>query len=292
MADTRFDLHMHSVFSDGSFTVDELIDRARENGLAGIAITDHDSLSQLSEVRQRARAHGFPVLAGLEASCWNPASGRKVHVLCYGLEATPAGDGPLERILADTLRARTANTLWQAWTITRANVDFKGRQITVDDVIITAGRSTGVYKQHVMQALTALPYLDPEYQRCYKHLFKNGGIAQYDISYPDARDVVRAMREQGGHPVLAHPGQLDSWDIVPDLVKAGLEGIEAHHPDHDASDAAHAHELAEKFGLFVTGGSDFHGRYGAPKDVGCCGITTDEAGERVAELFEQERDLS
>lgn len=292
MADKRFDLHMHSVFSDGSCTVDELIERAQAVGLAGIAITDHDSLAQLTEVRERARAAEFPVLAGLEASCWNPDTGRKVHVLCYGLEATPTGDGPLEQIVHETLRARTANTLWQAWTIARAHVDFKGRQITMDDVVLTAGRSTGVYKQHVMQALTALPYLDLDYQRCYKHLFKNGGIAQHDISYPDARDVVRAMRDQGGHPVLAHPGQLDSWGFVPDLVKAGLEGIEAHHPDHDADDVARAHELAEKFGLFVTGGSDFHGRYGAPENVGCCSIMADEAGDRVAELFKEEKELS
>ena len=94
-----YDLHAHSAFSDGSQTVSELIAEARERGLAGIAVVDHDSLRQLSSVRAEARAAGFPVLAGDEVSCIDATSGRKVHILVYGLEATPDGCGPLERIV-------------------------------------------------------------------------------------------------------------------------------------------------------------------------------------------------
>ena len=108
---------MHSTFSDGSETVAELIDQARARGLARIAITDHDSLSQLSVIRARSRRMDFPVLAGVEVSAVDAETGRKVHVLGYGLEATIDGVGPLERLVAETLRARIANTLWQAWVI-------------------------------------------------------------------------------------------------------------------------------------------------------------------------------
>lgn len=283
-----FDLHMHSVHSDGSCTVEELIAQARECGLTGIAITDHDSLGHLNDVRAVAAAEGFPVLAGTEASSWNPKTGRKIHVLAYGLVATPTGTSPLERIVDATLRTRTAASLWQACVIARAGFEFHGHGLSLDDVAHVAAASTGVYKQHVMEALTGLPYRDPAYRFCYTSLFKNGGIAQSDIPYPDARDVVQAIRDQGGHPVLAHPGQMDSWDAVPELVEAGLEGIEVHHPDHDVEDVARARELADRFGLMRTGGSDYHGRYGAPESVGCCGVTEEEAGEAVAALFAAE----
>ena len=287
-----YDLHTHSTFSDGSCTVDELIGLARERGLGAMAITDHDCLCQLSEVRERARALGFPVLAGIEASAFDPARGRKVHVLGYCLEATPEGDGPIERIVNETLRARTANTLWQAWVLQREGAEFGGHTVSLDEVCAVAGDSTGVYKQHVMEALTSRPYVDPDYQfACWCNL-KGESPANHDISYPDAVAVVRAIREQGGVPVLAHPGQLNSWDLVPDLVKAGLMGIEAFHPDHTEADEERVFELARTYGLFVTGGSDFHGRYGRPEAPGCRFVRPEEAGEPVQELFEREAALS
>lgn len=105
-----WDLHTHSTFSDGEYTVEELIEQARACGLARLAITDHDSVSQLSFIRDRARTLGFPVLAGCEVSAVNPKTGKKVHILAYGLEATPDGSGPLERIVTQrsTCARRTA----------------------------------------------------------------------------------------------------------------------------------------------------------------------------------------
>lgn len=288
-----YDLHAHSAFSDGSQTVSELIAEARERGLAGIAVVDHDSLRQLSSVRAEARAAGFPVLAGVEVSCIDATSGRKVHILVYGLEATPDGSGPLERIVDETLALRCANSLWQAWTLERAGVAPCGHPATVASVLEVSYASTGVYKQHIMQALTGLCYRDAEYQRIYRRLFKGGGIVERDIPlYPEVIEAVRAAREQGGIPVLAHPQQMNSWDAVPALVAAGLMGIEAFHPDNDDAASARCFELARRFGLICTGGSDYHGRYGAPVCVGERFITPGEGGDAVARLFERERLLA
>ena len=90
LAPGRLDLHTHSTFSDGTCSVAQLIDEARAQGLSGIAVTDHDTLAHLPEIRTLSRETGFPVLAGLEVSTLNPATGRKVHVLAYGL--TPTAD--------------------------------------------------------------------------------------------------------------------------------------------------------------------------------------------------------
>lgn len=288
MPHVMFDLHMHSTFSDGSESVESLIRHAREQGLAGIAITDHDSLTQLASVRNTTRELGFPVLAGVEVSTFDAASGRKAHILAYGLSATESGDSKLERILATTLQLRTANTLWQAWTIIRNDISFYGRGLALDDAMQVGSASTSVYKQHIMEALTGLPYNDPEYQRVYRLLFKDGGIAQISFPYPDTCEVICAIRELGGHPVLAHAGQMDNWSAVPQFVEAGLEGIEVHHPDHGDAEVAQALELAERFGLMRTGGSDYHGKFGGPANVGCVTISADEAGEAVLSLFDEE----
>lgn len=287
-----YDLHIHSVFSDGSKTARELIEDARAVGLAGIAVMDHDCLAQLSSVRAVAREMDYPVLAGAELSCIDGRRGRIVHILAYGLEASSDGSGPVEAIARETLALRTANSLWQAWRLVRAGVSYEGSALTLDAVMRAADASTGVYKQHVMWALTKLAYCDEAYQRIYRKLFKNGGIAQRDIVYPDVSDVVRAVREQGGVPVLAHPRQTDSWDAVPELVRAGLLGIEAYHPDHDAGAETRAREAAHDRGLLVTGGSDYHGVFGAPTSVAERFIMPGEAGERVEELFLRERHLS
>lgn len=286
-----FDLHVHSTFSDGSQSVVQIIDEARRLGIARVAVMDHDCLRQLAQVRAIAHEAGFPVLAGAEVSCRDSTTGRNIHVLAYGLEATPDSSGPLERIVEGTLAARTANTLWQAWTIAQAGVEFDGWPLCMSDLVRAARASTGLYKQHVMYALTALDYDDERYQTCCRSLFKGGGIAQRDISYPEATDAVRAICEQGGVAVLAHPDQMDSWVSVPELVRAGLAGIEVYHPDHGPAAEARAHEVAAEYGLFVTGGSDCHGRYGAPV-LGARTIGGSEAGPAVEELFLRERELT
>ena len=163
---------------------------------------------------------------------------------------------------------------------------------TTGSVVRVAEKSTGVYKQHVMEALCELPYSDAAYQSLYRSLFKGQGVAARDISYPSAVEVVRAIREQGGTAVLAHPGQMDSWSAIAGLVGEGLQGIEAFHPDHDGADERRAMQLAAEFGLFVTGGSDYHGRYGAPERRGERFVTLEEAGDRLAHLLEAEAALS
>lgn len=292
LAPGRLDLHTHSTFSDGTCSVPQLIDEARAQGLSGIAVTDHDTLAHLPEIRALSRATGFPVLAGLEVSTLNPATGRKVHVLAYGLTPTADESTPIERVCRYTRTERAANTLWLAWQIMRTGYAYRGRTITVDDVITAAGPSATLYKQHIMEALTGLSKHDPEYDRIFHELFSGkDGLFRRSVSYPDTMEAVRAIRESGGVPVLAHPGQMDSWSAVPDMVAAGLLGIEAYHHAHTPEHIRRAHELAERYGLFITGGSDYHGRWGVPDHIGQYGISVEEAGAPVADLFERDAAL-
>ena len=292
LAPGRLDLHTHSTFSDGTCSVPQLIDEAREQGLSGLAVTDHDTLAHLQEIRALSREVGFPVLAGLEVSTKNPVTGRKVHVLAYNLVPTADESTPVERVCRYTRTERAANTLWLAWQVMHTGYSYQGRTITVNDVIAAAGPSATLYKQHIMEALTHLSKHDPDYDRIFHELFSTkDGLFRRSVGYPDTMEAIRAIRESGGVPVLAHPGQMDSWSAVPDMVGAGLMGIEAYHHAHTPKHVRMAHELAAQYGLFVTGGSDYNGLWGVPTRIGQYGISVEEAGQPVADLFERDAAL-
>ena len=87
-----------------------------------------------------------------------------------------------------------------------------------------------------MQHLTEAVYTSSEYKQLYKSLFKGEGVAAGDIEYIDAFDAVQAIMADGGIAVVAHPGQLNSYDLIPELVEIGLNGIERNHLDHTSED--------------------------------------------------------
>ncbi|WP_353626267.1 hypothetical protein [Bacillus sp. JCM 19041] len=89
-----------------------------------------------------------------------------------------------------------------------------------------------------------------------------------DIEYADVYDAIRAIKKDGGLAVIAHPGQLDSYNLIPELIDAGLDGLERNHPDHDRYDHKKIEQLAREYGLLLTGGSDYHGSFGAPVQIG------------------------
>ena len=254
------DQHIHTTISDGSDTFESVLYQAKKLGIAAVTFTNHDTTRGLDEAIRAGEAIGIRVEGGIEVSAWDPHRERKVHVLGMGLaERSPA----LESLCSPVLQARDANSRWQMDRLLDA-----GYELDVERVETLAARSTALYKQHIMAGLTDAPHGSGEYACLYRSLFKAGGICDRDIAYVDARDAVRAIIEDGGRAVLAHPGQLDSYEFVPELVACGLSGIELYHPDHDVSDHARCLDLAQRFNLECSAGSDYHGRFGAVSQVG------------------------
>lgn len=254
------DLHVHTTVSDGSDTFEQVLIQARERGVVRVAFTNHDTTAGLSEAVVLGERLGVQVVGGIEVSAYDFGRGRKVHVLGLGLEE----DAPaLAALCGPVLERRNANSLWQLDRLVEA-----GYAIDAERALALATASTCLYKQHLMAALTDEPYPSAAYRSLYRSLFKNGGICDRDIAYVDARDAVAAIVEDGGLAVLAHPGQLDSYDFVPELAACGLGGIERFHPDHGSADHARCTQLAGEYGLVCTGGSDYHGRFGSVPHVG------------------------
>ncbi|MFJ8065392.1 PHP domain-containing protein [Psychrobacillus sp. NPDC096426] len=256
----KADLHVHSSYSDGSETAEKVMKLAKERGVTQISFVDHDTVKGRHEVTILGENYGIEVIPGIEISAYDFKRDRKVHVLGYNYNANAVH---IRSICDNLLKRRQAHSLWQIEQIQTA-----GYELDIQQIIETAKPSETIYKQHIMRHLTEADYTSPAYKQLYKSLFKGDGVASGDIVYIDAVDAVKAIVADGGLAVVAHPGQLDSYDLIPQLVPYGLGGIERNHPDHTAEDYQKVEALAQQFGLVMTGGSDYHGLYGTTIELG------------------------
>ncbi|PIC87000.1 phosphatase [Sporosarcina sp. P20a] len=256
----KADLHVHSHYSDGSDSVYTVFQKAAEAGLTHISFVDHDTVAGWKEIQTVSEKFGITALSGIEISAYDFQRQRKVHVLGYNYDSDAVH---IQSICQPLLERRHAHSLWQIEQIIKA-----GYLLDKERIFESAKFSGTVYKQHIMKELTEDPFTSAAYQRLYKELFKGQGVASGDIEYIDVFDAVGAIKADGGLAVVAHPGQLDSYDLIADLVKVGLDGIERNHFDHTTEDSRRVEELAEQYHLLMTGGTDFHGVFGKEIEVG------------------------
>jgi phosphoribosyl 1,2-cyclic phosphate 1,2-diphosphodiesterase len=256
----KADLHVHSRCSDGSYTVEEVVHQGASVGLDLISVTDHDTVEGCDRLMAAGKEYGIRTIPGIEISAYHYERQRKIHILGYSFRPEAV---QLRQLCEPMLIARHQNSLRQIKAIADA-----GYEITEDEVRLEAGETQYLYKQHIMGVLIRKGYTDNMYSPLYKHLFKGNGPAIGDIAYVSCTDAVQAILADGGVPVLAHPGQQDSLDLVPLLASFGLQGIEINHPDHSPAVRNEIAMLAQEYGLMLTGGSDFHGAYGGSAAIG------------------------
>lgn len=246
------DLHCHTRVSDGSMRVEELVAYAARIGLDVLGVTDHDSMAGVERALKAAAHTGVRVVPGLEISTMDHVHGRKVHLLCY----EPQKPEALLEICEDTLRRREQNTLA---IIEKVKMRYP---LSEEAVRASAGESKSLYKQHVLSALMDMGFALCMFGDLRQELFSSGGgMARLEMDYPETREVLPVAKASGGCVVLAHPGLYHNFDIVDELCGLGLDGIEVYHPFHQPEDERTAREAAARNGLFLTGGSDFHGFY-------------------------------
>lgn len=256
----KADFHVHTDISDGSFGIEETIQIARENCVTHMAVTNHDTVRGLRAAIEEGEKEGVIIIPGIELSAYDYINRRKVHVLGYNFEFEGKN---ITKLCNPILERRNKNSFWQIDRL-RDN----GYKINMLNILKKSKNSKTIYKQHIMAELTDRPFNDEIYSELYKGLFKNNGICSRDIQYVDVFEAVKAIKSDKGIAVLAHPGQLDSYSIIKELVEAGLDGIELNHMDHTEEDIKKIKEYANKYNLILTGGSDFHGEYGKAISLG------------------------
>ncbi|MDQ0271838.1 PHP domain-containing protein [Cytobacillus purgationiresistens] len=254
------DLHVHSHYSDGADSMEEVLKKAREQHVTHLSFVDHDTVAGLAEAKVLGEAYDMTIIPGIEISAFDFKRNRKVHVLGYDYVLQSSH---IQELCQPVLERRHAHSLWQIDQIRKSGIE-----LNPDEILASVMPGKVIYKQHIMRQLTDAPYHSSEYKNLYQSLFKGDGVAAGDIIYADVFDAIRAIKADGGLAVIAHPGQLDSYDLIPELVPIGLDGIELYHPDHTQTDHQKIQTLSQHHNLITTGGTDYHGAFGPPSQPG------------------------
>lgn len=264
------DMHVHSYYSDGDMSPSELVKKAKQIGLNGIALTDHDTFTGVRELIHAGNQYGVSVYAGVEISCVNHLNNRPMHILAYDLDETGMQ-------ILDSFLMPLRESMQEAVKHSIYMLEQNGYPVNLEKVAKKAGPQGLLYKQMIMETLMEAGLCNNMYGALYKELFKTGKngqepIAKLGVINADPFHTIRCIHEAGGRAVLAHPGQYDSYDAIEDLVNFGLDGIEVYHPIHMESDVERSKALSKKYNLICTGGSDYHGRFGEGEKLGECSV--------------------
>lgn len=269
------DLHTHSIRSDGVHDPAELVRLAAERGVKVLALSDHDTLSGAAEAVAAGERLGMRVIPAIELnteSAWGD-----VHVLGYFLD-------PNDLALEERLRWLRENR-GRRIELMVERLNALGYAIRLERVLeIAAGGALG--RPHLAQALAEAGSVS-SYDEAFRTLISKDSPAYVERVGLTPTEAVRLIVERGGVPSLAHPGTVKSprsplrgsgapsphrgphpWgpdvsglrELLPELVDAGLAGMEVYYPSHEAGFVADLRALAVAFELVPTGGSDYHGR--------------------------------
>lgn len=252
------DLHIHSTASDGSLTPADIIDHAQKLNLAAIAITDHDSVDGSKEALQIDIPPSLHFLTGVEISAAHPpffpGSG-SFHILGYAIHLDNRDLNQALSKLQDARKNRNPEIL--------KRLNKLGFRISLEEVNQEVGEGQ-LGRPHIAYAMLKKGFVASINEAFDKYL-GNAGPAYVDKDRIECEQAISIIRAAGGVPVLAHPALLNIENdqkldaLLQNLVKIGLAGIEVYYPGHSPQQIRQYTELAENYGLLMTGGTDFHG---------------------------------
>ena len=241
------DLHLHSHYSDGTFTPEEIVARGQKQGLGALALTDHDTVEGCALMTIECAKAGIEFVVGTELT--SEHKDHELHILAYFV------DPQNERLLREIGKFQIVRQ--ERIRDMVAKINALGVPLKAEDVFALANcKSPG--RPHVARTLVRhgqCRTLDEAFER----FLKKGRPAWVPKAKMSALEAIELIHQAGGLAVLAHPGLNRNDNAIPDLVAAGLDGIECFHTKHPPATSQHYLVLAEKHNLLITGGSDCHG---------------------------------
>lgn len=246
----KYDLHVHTNYSDGLHSPATVVDFAIERGLDGIAITDHDSVMGIEEALLYSKGfESFNVIPGIELSCIYDNS--EVHILGYFIDYQDDNILSITKILRESRKERVRKIVDKLNNLNikidiqnikdESNNGFTGR-VAIARELIKAG-----YTSTIQEAFNK--YLNPG---------RPAYVERYKLTVDDAVSLIKGA---GGIPVLAHPGLLKDKYTLQYCISQGIEGIESIHSKHSKREAREFKNIAARHELISTGGSDCHGEF-------------------------------
>jgi predicted metal-dependent phosphoesterase TrpH len=255
------DFHVHSNESDGQLSPELLIDAAIANGVSTIALCDHDTTAGTERFVRYGKSRGINALSGIELSAkWK---GGNCHLL--GLSVSDSYE-PLETVLRKTRESRDRRN-----GLILEKLAGQGINISPEHLQNEAGGEV-VARPHIAYALLKGGYVK-SFQEAFDKYLSGGGIAYVDRFRLAPAEAVKLLRDAGAFTVIAHPRQLGLdktglFDLLTELKKAGLHGVEVYSSDTTDEQIRLYREMSAALGLTQTGGSDFHAPGLGGRDIG------------------------
>lgn len=260
------DLHVHSCYSDGTMTPKELVDLAIENNLVAMALTDHDTVDGVAEALDAARDRNIQVIPGVELSCEHtisPSRKKEIHILGYNLDYTRP---ELVETLSEVAKERDNRNRQMCENLNAAGfpIDYESLTARFEGTILTRAH----FARFLMEK-GAIPSID----FAFKKILAQDGPYFVSRKYLTPQSGIELIKKAGGMPVLAHPllykmSVSELHQLLTEAKSYGLLGIEAMYSRNRGNDEAFVRKLAQDFGLFITGGTDFHGTNKPDLEIG------------------------
>ena len=255
MPETKYDLHSHSLVSDGTYTPAEVVESAAKEGVRLLALTDHDNIAGVPEALDTGKRIGLPVLPAVEMDNeWK----HELHII--GLDVDPDNPTLLKCLeIARERRQKRNETIYSKLLTVGLEVE--------EQVNRPACRTT---KLHIAQAIVALGAAS-DIRDAFSKYLKPGRVGYYLEPRFTPRQVIDMIHIADGIPVLAHPCHIrdNPIGLVRELTDLGLMGIEAYYPSSSQRQTELFESLGTRLGLLVTCGSDFHGDNRPGVRLGC-----------------------
>ncbi len=249
----KTDLHIHTYYSDGVFSPEKVVDTAIEVGLQAIALTDHDNILSYQVAKDYMKKANLEdkieVIQGIEVNTLYKNS--EVHILGYFMNTE---DSDFQELLKTQQQARIKQTK----EIIALLAKKEGIKIKFEDIKKQVADGGSIGRPHIAKAITNSGGTGSVIEAYSKYIHDDSPV-YVPRKTVTPQDAVEVIYEAGGVPVIAHPHDLDiAEELIKDLMNYGLRGIEAYHRKHSPACVEYFSSMAERLGLIVTGGSDFH----------------------------------
>jgi 3',5'-nucleoside bisphosphate phosphatase len=241
------DLHLHTNFSDGTYTPEELAAQGKRLGFRALALSDHDTVEGCARMKAACDTDGIEFIPATELTA--ELDGHELHLLGYFIETT---DAKLLVELARFQEVRQNRIREMVAAIQKLGVPLR------EETVFEVANCRAPGRPHVARALVKVGLcksLDEAFERFLKK-DRPAWVPKFKMSATQAIDLIH---DAGGLAVMAHPGLNHCDELISTLAAGGMDGLECYHTKHPWAQAAHYEKMAEQLGLLVTGGSDCHG---------------------------------
>lgn len=241
------DLHLHTIFSDGTYTPEELIRETSRRRISTIAVVDHDTVGGIASCIEKGIVKDIEVIPGIELTA--EYEGAEIHILGYLIDFK-------NQPLIEKLNTLKENRIQRIHEIVE-KLNAMGISFQAGSVFALAGDGT-VGRLHIARAMVKEGLVGSIAEAFAKYI--GDKCPAYVCGFRlTPYEAIKLIKDSGGVSVLAHPYTLSRDELIPIFVDYGIRGLEAYYPEHSQSMVNFYLDLAKKYNLLVTGGSDCHG---------------------------------